>query len=265
MKEINLDECHEILLALGKEFHAICIENAIPYYMLGGTMLGAIRHKGFIPWDDDMDFGIPRLYFDRFIEACAKRNMGHYKLYTKEDSSMVTNDVLKFADTRTIIEETFKGKMEDDNIGVNIDIFPLDPNTGNKSKYSINWKIEKVLKVKGYVVLDDRNRPFLKRIVAKVMKCFFSAKTLDAYVCRLMKQEAENESLEYYANYYGAWGMKETISKEIFGTPTLYNFEDTVFYGAEYPDAYLKSLYNNYMSLPPENKRHIHLVGCYWK
>ncbi len=265
MKEIDLKECHKILLALGRKFHAICVENEIPYYMLGGTMLGAIRHKGFIPWDDDMDFGIPRPYFDKFVAVCSGCDMGYYKLYTRKDSFMVTNDVLKLADTRTVVEEVFKGKIKDDSIGVNIDIFPLDLNTGDKSKYSINWKIEKALKIKGYVILDESNRPLLKKIAARVMKSLLSVGMLDNYINKLMKQEAKRESLTFYANYYGAWGMKETISRKIFGTPTLYVFEDARFYGAEYSDAYLKSLYNNYMNLPPENKRHIHLEGCYWK
>lgn len=265
MKEIDLDECHKILLALGKEFHEICIENEIPYYMLGGTMLGAIRHKGFIPWDDDMDFGIPRPYFDRFIDVCTKRKMKYYTLYANKDSSMLPGDMLKLVDTRTIVEENFKGKMKGDSIGINIDIFPLDLNGGEKSKYSINWKIEKVLKIKKYVVLDDGDRPFFKRIVAKVMKCLFSVKTLDNYAGLLMKQEARKEVLSYYANYYGAWGMKEIIAKKIFGTPVLYHFEDTVFYGAEYFDEYLKSLYDDYMSLPSEKDRHTHLMRCYWK
>ena len=58
MNKLNIDEVHQILLGIGKEFHRICTINNIPYYMIGGTQLGAIRHGGFIPWDDDMDFGI---------------------------------------------------------------------------------------------------------------------------------------------------------------------------------------------------------------
>ena len=61
-KELSIEELHQIVLNIGKEFHKICINNNIPYYILAGTMLGAIRHKGFIPWDDDIDIGIPRQY-----------------------------------------------------------------------------------------------------------------------------------------------------------------------------------------------------------
>ena len=68
IKELTFEELRHHLLEIAKAFDAVCRKNNIPYYMLGGTMLGAIRHKGFIPWDDDMDFGVPRKYFDTLIE-----------------------------------------------------------------------------------------------------------------------------------------------------------------------------------------------------
>ena len=68
MNQVDTNQCHKLLLKIAKEFDQICTKYDIPYYMLGGTMLGAIRHKGFIPWDDDMDFGVPRLYYNLLIQ-----------------------------------------------------------------------------------------------------------------------------------------------------------------------------------------------------
>ena len=68
LKRIDIQECHQQLVLLAIVFDKICNKYHIPYYMLGGTMLGAVRHKGFIPWDDDMDFGIPRPYFKYFLQ-----------------------------------------------------------------------------------------------------------------------------------------------------------------------------------------------------
>lgn len=72
MKEITTaQELHGILIELGEVFHRICMKHHLTYYMLGGTMLGAIRHKGFIPWDDDMDFGMPRADYERLKQLLA--------------------------------------------------------------------------------------------------------------------------------------------------------------------------------------------------
>ena len=79
MKRIGIDEIHARVLAIAKEFDKICTRHQIPYYMLGGTMLGAIRHKGFIPWDDDMDFGVPIAYYDQLEEILKEELPSNYR------------------------------------------------------------------------------------------------------------------------------------------------------------------------------------------
>ena len=81
MRKLNVDEIHSELLKIAIVFHSICEKYSIKYYMLGGTMLGAVRHKGFIPWDDDMDFGIMRKDIDGLVEECKKELLNnHYEL-----------------------------------------------------------------------------------------------------------------------------------------------------------------------------------------
>ena len=83
MRPIDIEEAHHILLDIAKAFTKVCDENNIPYYMLGGTMLGAVRHKGFIPWDDDMDFGVPREYYDLLINVLEKELPSPYRCCLK--------------------------------------------------------------------------------------------------------------------------------------------------------------------------------------
>ena len=75
----NVEELHKILLDIAKDFHQVCVDHNIPYYMLGGTMLGAVRHKGFIPWDDDMDFGVERKYLEKLEKIYAEKVNSPYK------------------------------------------------------------------------------------------------------------------------------------------------------------------------------------------
>ena len=95
LRRIDIKECHQHLLEIAKCFDQLCATHHIPYYMLGGTMLGAIRHRGFIPWDDDMDFGIPRPFFDQFIKIAEKELPQQYSLLTRQNSTAIPKGFIK--------------------------------------------------------------------------------------------------------------------------------------------------------------------------
>ena len=260
MKQItDVNELHGILLDIAKEFHRICTENDIPYYMLGGTMLGAIRHKGFIPWDDDMDFGVRREHFNRLKIVLRTQLDAKYKVLTFPESDVMYYDFIKIVDTRTRLEELYKENATGN--GINIDIFPLDPAT---SKEGNSKKIERVLRLHSYRHLSIKPRPMVKKIIALAVKTVFFWWKKDTVIKYIDKHLVE-KSGGFIANVYGAWGAKETVPAEVMGKPVLYAFENAEFYGVAMPDAYLKSLYGDYMQLPPAEKRHLHLVGAYWK
>lgn len=255
-------QLHAILLDLAKEFHAICVRHSIPYYMLGGTMLGAVRHKGFIPWDDDMDFGVPREHFASLATLLEKELPAHAGVLTIDNSDALESDIIKIHDSRTLIHERLKENVKE-SYGVNIDIFPLD-RTPFAPGSSQGKKIGLLLGIEGYRFQSMKSRPFSRKIVAAAIKTLLfplRKKTLINYINRhLICSEGE-----YLANHYGAWGDKETVRAEVMGEALLYPFEDTEFYGVHDPDAYLSSLYGDYMQLPPEDKRHLHIDGMYLK
>lgn len=248
--ETNEKILHKRLLEMAKAFHHICIDNNLHYYMLGGTMLGAIRHKGFIPWDDDMDFGMPRDDYDRFI-SLSKRILPEYyelRFYKNADNSPM--HYAKFIDNRTtLIESSYTNYVE----GLYIDIFPLD-GAGNGSiidrirSKRIFWKQRLIIY---HCITRDMtgHRKILKKY-AQMKKL----NKLHASIESLMTSKKLSEST-LIANYLGAWAEKEIMPKKVMGNPKLYTFEDTEFYGSENADAYLNSLYGDYMKLPPKDKQ----------
>lgn len=260
MRKINDQETvHEILLNIAKVFHNICLENNIPYYMIGGTLLGAIRHRGFIPWDDDMDFGVPRDYFNILKTVLKKELQFPYKLLTFEESPALITDFIKISDDRTVVSEQYKEDIE--NFGFNIDIFPLDKST------LPNWRTNfcsSLLKLQGYRFLSYKRRPLLKKTVALFIKSALFWMKKD-FIIKITNRMLISGKGNYMTNIYGSYGKREIVPTEYFGTPRLYDFEDTKLYGTEHPSEYLTAIYGNYMGLPPEDKRHFHIENAFWK
>lgn len=264
MRKINIEQEHEILLEMAKTFHNICVENGIPYYMLGGTMLGAVRHKGFIPWDDDMDFGIPRKYIARFIKVAEQQLPKRYDLLTVDNSDYAVLGINKLSDTMTILSEFYSIKT-DEKLGINIDIFPLDYTDKRVGIFSMNWYVRKLFKFQKLLFVSPKHRTFLRKIVAIICQKIFRLKKefIPHYINKLMLNRTSKA--ECVANLYGAWAMKEVVPVVYFGSPKMYKFENAEFYGVQNYDAYLKQLYNNYMELPPLKDRHIHASDIYIK
>ena len=261
MRPIDIHECHRLLLDMAAILDRVCRENAIPYYMLGGTMLGAVRHGGFIPWDDDMDFGIPRDHFDRLTHLLDDALRGTpYRLNTYHNSPNKIN-YLKMVDTRTCI----RGAWETTDTGVNIDLFPLD--RGSRPGFLTRpfaAYIHLLLFVKDYKQLDASPRRGLKRFIADTLKRLpFRTDTLIAHIDRCILRHSTG-GRERCINYFGHWRAREIFPADVFGEPVDYTFEDMTLSGVTHPDAYLAQLYGDYMQLPPPEKRLAHTDTIFW-
>jgi len=258
MKEINVNECHKYLLGMAQIFHNICVENNIPYFMLGGTQLGAVRHHGFVPWDDDMDFGVPRDYYVKLLEVLKIKLPSNYVIHCLDDDDYCYG-YAKLEDVNTVIKESGRAGLT---FGVNIDIFPLDHTNNNIAILSKNHFVNFLIKIQVYRFLNldsiSRFRNILRRCLI-ILTSFLNKRSIPIFI---EKHLVKNKG-DFWANHYGAWGMKEIISKNIFGVPTIYEFAGIKLYGVEKPDDYLKHLYGNYMELPSEDKRHLHIEHLY--
>ena len=240
-----------------KWFHDFCIANNLKYYLSSGTMLGAARHQGFIPWDDDIDVMMPRDDIRRLEELLSGKG-GRYILETPNTSAQdFFYTFPKIYDTGTTLIENTKYKIKR---GIYIDIFPLD-GMGN-TKVEAEQHLENIRKKFKLLLCKTCGfrigRDLHKNLAVALFRCIpLNEKKLLKKVISLCEKFNYNEC-ELSGNPVGAYGMREIMPNEIYGTPTIYKFEDIEVFGVEKYDEYLTSLYGDWRKLPPEDKRVSH-------
>ena len=261
MEKIGIEEIQGRILSIAKEFDKICCRHQIPYYMLGGTMLGAIRHKGFIPWDDDMDFGVPIKQKKKLMEYLEKELPYPYRCCSFRNHPAVVFNFLKIEDTTTCIDDLTVALPMEQQLGVNIDIFPLN-------RCTLNGKKERRVRLREDMVAKAfvRSTTHPNNLIIKVLKgClrFLLGGSLKHQQRLIDKKLMAINSGESIGNLLGRWGEREIIPEEWYGDGVRYQFEDYSFIGLEKYDAYLTRLYGNYMELPPANQRIAHVDNVY--
>lgn len=256
-----MTELQAKLLEMFKFFHEFCVKNNLVYYAIGGTALGAVRHNGFIPWDDDVDVGMPRLDYNKMTELLKKNNkFGKYIIEMPLEKNDSMYPFCKIYDTATTFVENVRNKPKR---GIYIDIFPLD-GIGNTKEESltnykrINFWID-LLNTK--ICAVRKGRGFLKNVAVAISgvipECILGKKQLINKIDKMIKRN-NYETSEYTVNYFGAWKEREITKKEWFGKPSICKFENMEIYIPENADKYLTALYGEYMQLPPPEKRVSH-------
>lgn len=239
-------------LRILKELDRYCTENGLRYYMGCGTLIGAVRHKGFIPWDDDLDVFMPRPDFmklssyyqsDDFSLHTIRNDMSHPYLFGRLCSHKV--------------HSVFRGKPRYD-FGIDVYIINGAPSTSEEQKEHIRC----VFKQKNRAIKLNR---FRNRLVALKMWPFNS---LDFTLLnkQLFKAERLFEKYDFETSEY-IWpfgGGRLIMKKENYGTPIRLPFEDGVFFAPEHYHEVLTLGYGDYMQLPPEDKRHPYHKGIFY-
>ena len=256
MKKICLEELKKIELNILIYIDQVCKNNNLRYYLCGGTLLGALRHKGFIPWDDDIDICMPRPDYDAFIEII-KRNDRKYKILNSEQENYYYN-FSKVIDSETILIEYNYQPIE--GLGVYVDVFPLegmpmDEEEREKHFIALN-KIRR--RINSYALFRPKIRKNLLQYIKSVIlyeknKKVTISKFQKEYE-QLTKQYHFDESEYVYASG-GAYGKKDIFRKDFFSGFTEVEFEGRRFWAPKECEAYLKQLYGDYMQLPPVDKR----------
>lgn len=241
------------------ELHRICQKHAIRYFLDAGTLIGAIRHDGFIPWDDDIDVGMLRQDYDRFIEACKEELDPAYTLYDwhKDPYSPLPFLKLKINGTHYREEISAGSKMND---GIFIDIFPYDnapdaPAARKKQAWKLFW-IRKILLLRCGFRLDGGS--IAKKLIYGTLNLVSRVRSVAAWKksCDRILIQYRDADTTYVTNMCSAYKYeKMTFPREMLREQILHRFETGMFCVPEQYDAALRQVYGNYMQLPPEEQR----------
>lgn len=253
-----LSPLQEKLLEMLDWFHQYCVNNHIRYYVCAGTMLGAMRHKGFIPWDDDIDLIIPRPDYERLIRLFNKQ-IEHYILETPySGDDFFPYSYAKLYDTNTTMTEHLR---RDCKRGISIDVFPLDGIGNSISEAKKNY--EKFNRIQNFAltqicaVRNDRSK--LKNLAITISR-LIPEKFVDIKKLTIKMDKVSSsfgyENNDYVMNFTSTYRLKDVLPKYIYGDPVLYPFEGIMVYGVEKPNEYLTHLYGDWKKLPPKEKRH---------
>ena len=251
--------------------HNFCIHNNIKYYLTGGTLLGAIRHKGFIPWDDDIDITMPREDYHRFLSLFknGKSPDGRYAILNIDTNDNVVYTFSKIIDTRTIVKEKDANNVQS---GVWIDIFPMDKMSDSledaKKLFNKVLFYRKVLacKITG-VNYSSPALIILKQMMLKMIYAFRSRKWLINRINQLAMSYSMLPNSKYICMVVmGTYGIKEILESRFYHDAILVPFENYHFYAPSNYHEVLEHFYNDYMKLPPIEKRvSNHRIVAYWK
>lgn len=263
IEEIHNEEAN--ILKLIKDF---CESNDITYYICGGTLLGAIRHKGFIPWDDDIDVLMPRKQFEKFQEIASKKKIGdNIDIISYHNGTMnypyckVINKNIRIAD------ECLKDKLEP---YLWVDIFPMDGLSENENDNKKLYK--KVIKTRKLLLMlcaednyiQNFSKSKIKSIGKKVIRFFLGKRYIKRISKKLDKlsKTYDFEESEYVGGVLWGYGPQERLLKSELKDMKV-DFEGMKVNTFECYDKYLTNLYGDYMTLPPVEKRITHEIKVY--
>jgi lipopolysaccharide cholinephosphotransferase len=259
--ELTNDQVREVQLAILTEIDAACRRDGLRYYLWAGSLLGAVRHGGYIPWDDDVDVAMPREDFKRF---CSGFNVDGLDVYTMEQHPQYAYPFARVADRGTLIHEGLAMSIP---MGINVDVFPLDgwPNSrfhraAHRARLTLLHKLVSFVKLG-----PNPDRPARKELLRRVLQPWLSLIPMRR-MAGLVSSIAQKYEFDL-SSHVGVTVFRylEDIERTAYGTPVEVTFEERARLGPCDPDGVLRNLYGNYMSLPPEDERtpYRHALAAY--
>lgn len=254
-KEINLHELKRIELEILTAVHNVCEEHNIAYYLWGGTLLGAIRHGGFIPWDDDIDIAMTRSDFEVFQNVFSSDD---YVVSTCESDPNYPYWHVKVYHKHSVKEEPIYYKNSP-YFGVDIDIFLLDSfDDADHLADSVRWRMSQKRK-SAMSLAANKNIPLHWRIIGFIYRNLLGVDA-NQIACEINSKCCEFDKNGSGLVLYADRNIKEPLlmDKKWFASRVLRQFEDRSFYIPVGYDALLTACYGDYMTPPPEEERVTH-------
>ena len=268
MEKHKLSKLQEEELKIFKIFIDICEKYKFKYFICGGSFLGAVRHKGFIPWDDDIDVAMPRPDFEKFLEIAPSILPDNLYLSTYKLSAQHITLVAMIINKNK--EFTLNNSAKQVKTGAWMDILVIDgaPERGIKRKgFGIKYMYYRMMNQFAHfdeIVNLNKKRPWYENFAIKFAQVTNIERKLnpiklgDKFHTFLKKNPYENS--KEVATFMGAAKMHEILPKECYGEGTDYEYEGLIVKGPDKADMYLSHFYGDYMTPPPENQRNRHNV-----
>lgn len=266
-KELSTAQQQEMMLEIMKCIHSFFVKNGLRYTMVYGTLLGAVRHKGFIPWDNDMDIGVPRPDYDRMLQLLdSGKSMGEhlYHLYYGNDDNY-HYQITRICDDRTIVRPSYI-RDQPKRMGIWVDIFPIDgiprrtpAGILHRTRLFINKKIQ----IADIYSMRTGRTDILNRLGNLICTLFPNTKKRNQRIDRILRKTPFEKS-KYVAAVENRDEHLYRMTQDDFNDAVLMDFEDTQFYAPKNWHIYLENTYGDYMTLPPEADRQVHDSHCKW-
>lgn len=257
-----MTEIQKKIIEIYKEVSKICETNNIPYYAIGGTCIGAIRHKGFIPWDDDLDIAIPIEYWDNFIKISKEKLPEHLYIYGSDSIRPYHYIWLKICDKNTTFIEKSEYNLKDAWKGIFIDIMPISGIPEKQTDISkLIKKLRNLENLNNYLRFPNANntiRSFLGRMPFRILSKFLPFNYFSRKFIKELKKYPFKNAINTGYVWHPQWLPRLIFSKAAFGNGIIVPFEDTKIRVPENFHVYLTQQFGEYMRIPPADQREIH-------
>ena len=261
VKSETVEKMQSVVYEILTEIDAFCSKNGITYFLSGGTCLGAVRHHGFIPWDDDGDIMMPREDYEKFIQSFGDGTSSRFKITTLDNNKKCNLPYARVWDPNTrVIHKT----IDAPEIGVSVDVFPIDGVSKHKFLRKIYYWRLKVLDAlcseairKKYT--SRHRHVWLRKIVGRFAK-LFGAHWFASRMNNIAKRTKFSKSFYVACSLPAHYGERETIERTYMSEPVYVDFENSRFAVMSGYDKYLRNLYGaDYMKIPdgPRDGQHI--------
>ena len=244
---MELEEVQELALSVLDELDAFCKAHDIPYYLIGGSLIGAVRSKDLVPWDDDIDVAMKREDYARFCKEYVDSEK--FKLFTYDRVDGYCLMMAKLADTSTIFDDVY---ARESTYGVFVDIFPLDEIDDYKGLRARWIRLKFMLFHYAYFISADGIKDNLLKTVIRIVLTATLGRIPYRKTAARFEASVAKDKGKYLMNYWGNWGLAEHALKECFDGTTPVPLRDRSYPAPVGYDTWLTTIYGDYMREPTD-------------